>query len=179
MPFTDGMSVVRRDGNAGLVTTTGGGAGFEDTLHTLPGGRSARITKITAYNNTGGNVPLLIGTMDRNPLGAAFSQLLTTIVAINAIESVWLKEELPVSTARMLVKSVQSPIRTTSTAPVESKPTLTQGVGSSQLGLAASALGNTSTTTVPARTGRWLRVPVTLVSEPLMVASSPLTSCEE
>lgn len=95
MPFVDGMSVIRRDGNAGLVTTTGGGAGFEDTLHTLPAGRSARITKITAYNNIGGNVPLLIGTMDRNPLGAAFVQLLTTIIAINAIESVWLKEELP------------------------------------------------------------------------------------
>lgn len=99
MAFTTEMSIVRKAGNAGLVTATGGGAGFEDLLHTLPvlatHTRSARIVKIMVYHALGGPIPLLFGTMNRNPAGAAFVQLLPTLTAISGIENVWLETELP------------------------------------------------------------------------------------
>jgi len=52
---------VRKAGNAGLVTTTGG----NDLTHTMPTGRTGKIVKILAYNNTGANVTLQFGTLDR------------------------------------------------------------------------------------------------------------------
>lgn len=91
---------MRKSGNQGLVTTTGGGATFEDLVHTLPVDpttairRSAIIRKILLYNNTGANVALLFGTMS-NAVVPAFVQVLPTLVALNALDNVWLEAELP------------------------------------------------------------------------------------
>lgn len=88
---------IKKAGNAGLVTTTAG----NDLLHTLPiattprGPKTAIITKILAYNATGGNVTLQFGTLDRTVAGAIFVQLLPILVAINALDNEWLEEELP------------------------------------------------------------------------------------
>ena len=88
---------IRKAGNAGLVTTTAG----NDLLHTLPiavvprGPRTAIITKILAYNNTGGNVTLQFGTLDRTVAGALFVQLLPTLVAIDPFDNEWLEAEIP------------------------------------------------------------------------------------
>jgi len=90
---------VVKAGNQGLVNSTAG----NDLLHTLPvaavlnqtGPRSASISKIMAYNNTGGNVTLRFGTLDRNPAGAAFVQLLPTLVAINTFDNEWMESEIP------------------------------------------------------------------------------------
>ncbi len=82
-----------------IVTTTAG----PDLLHTLPvattagvtAARSAVITKIMAYNNTGANVTLAFGTLNR--AGApAFVQLLPTLVAINGLDNEWIEAEIPV-----------------------------------------------------------------------------------
>ena len=89
---------VLKVGNAGLVTTTAG----NDLLHTLPlattlaitAARSAVITKIMAYNNTGGNVTLQIGTLNR-AAAPAFVQLLPTLVAINGFDNEWMETEIP------------------------------------------------------------------------------------
>ncbi len=86
-------------GNAGLVATTTG----NDLLHTLPiastvnvtAPRSAVITKVMVYNNTGANVTLQLGTLNRNPAGAAFVQLIPTILAINGIDTEWAEADLP------------------------------------------------------------------------------------
>ena len=50
MPFIVGQQLLRRDGNVGMVTVTLTGPNL---LHGLPAGRSARICKIVAYNNSG------------------------------------------------------------------------------------------------------------------------------
>jgi hypothetical protein len=81
---------IRKAGNAGLVTTTGG----NDLLHTMPTGRTGKVVKILAYNNTGGSVTLQIGTLDR-AAPAAFVQLLPTLVAINGLDNVWEEDQLP------------------------------------------------------------------------------------
>lgn len=78
-------------------------------------------------------------------------------------------------TVRLLVNSVQSPTSTVSGLPSWSKLTRRHGTESWQFGLAASALSKTSTTTVPASTGRCARVAVTWLFV-VMVASSPWTS---
>lgn len=83
----------RKQNNAGLVTTTGG----NDLLHTLSvvGPRSARITKIMAYN-PGANATLQFGTLNRNPAGAAFVALLPILVAIGPLlDTEWTEEEIP------------------------------------------------------------------------------------
>jgi len=84
-----------KGGNAGLVTTTAG----NDLLHTLPlatfpgvsGARSAVVRQITAYNNTGANVTLRFGTLDR--LVPTFVQTLPTLVAINTLDNAWNEDE--------------------------------------------------------------------------------------
>jgi len=81
-----------KGGNAGLVTTTAVGNG--NLLHALSTGRSCKITKICAYNNTGANVPLLFGTRDR-AVAPALVQLLPDLVAINAFDNEWTEEDLP------------------------------------------------------------------------------------
>ena len=80
-------------GNAGLVQTTAG----NDLLHTMSilGPRSARLTKIMAYNNTGANVTLQFGTLNRNPAGAAFVALMPLFVAIDTLDNEWTEEEIP------------------------------------------------------------------------------------
>lgn len=83
---------IRKAGNAGLRTTTATANG--DLLHTMPTGRTCRITKICAYNNTGANVPLLFGTRDR-AVPAALVQLLPDLVAINGLDNEWPEEEIP------------------------------------------------------------------------------------
>lgn len=86
---------IHKAGNAPLVTTTAPGPPAPgDLVHTLPVGRTARITKVCAYNNTGANVPLLFGTNDRAVV-AAFVQLLPDLVAIDAFDNEWTEEELP------------------------------------------------------------------------------------
>jgi len=81
-----------KGGNAGLVTTTAIANG--NLLHGLPTGRSCKITKICAYNNTGANVPLLIGTRDR-AVAPAFVQLLPDLVAQNTLDNEWTEWDLP------------------------------------------------------------------------------------
>jgi len=88
---------IRKAGNAGLVTTTGG----NDLLHTqalvtvqavtFPA-RSFIIRKIMWYNNTGANVTLAIGTLDGTP---AFVQLLPTIYSLNTFDNALTEAELP------------------------------------------------------------------------------------
>lgn len=84
----------RKANNAGLVTTTVVATG--NLCHTLPTGRSARITKIMAYNNTGGNVTLQFGTWDRTPAGGLFVALLPIFVAIDTLDNEWMETEIPV-----------------------------------------------------------------------------------
>lgn len=87
-----------KPGNAGPFVTTAG----NDLLHTLgrSGGvaaatlRKAKITKINAYNNTGGNVTLQFGTLDRTPAGALFVALLPIYLTINGIDNEWLEPEI-------------------------------------------------------------------------------------
>lgn len=74
----------------GLVTTTAG----PDLCHTLPTGRTARIRKIMAYNNTGAGVTLIFGTQT-NAVAPGWIPLLPTLLAINGLENVWLEEDLP------------------------------------------------------------------------------------
>jgi len=88
---------IRKAGNAGLVTTTAAAVG--DTLHTLPvrlavgqGTRTAIIRKIMAYQNTGANQALFIGTRTNVP---GFVQVLPTLIAINGVETIWQELEIP------------------------------------------------------------------------------------
>jgi hypothetical protein len=84
---------------SGPFVTTGG----NDLLHDLPtattinqtAARSCVITKICAYNVTGANVTLSFGTLDRNPGGAAFVQMLPLLVAVNGFDTEWAELELP------------------------------------------------------------------------------------
>lgn len=77
-------------GNAGLVPTTG----LNDLLHTTSIGRTAKITKVLAYNNTGADVTLQFGTLDRQAV-PAFVQLLPELVAINLFDNEWTELDLP------------------------------------------------------------------------------------
>lgn len=92
---------IRKPNSAGLVTTTGTvGVPVADLVHTLGinrsgARRSAIIRKITAYNNTGGNVPLQFGTQDSAAV-PAFVQLLPDLVALNTLDNVWGEDEIPV-----------------------------------------------------------------------------------
>lgn len=79
-------------GNAGLVPTSGGAA--HDLLHTTSRGRTAKITKVLAYNNTGANVTLQLGTLDRQAI-PAFVQLLPELVAQNTLDNEWTEWDLP------------------------------------------------------------------------------------
>lgn len=83
---------IRKAGNAGLVTTTAVVNG--NLLHTMPVGRTCRITKIMAYNTTGADLPLLFGTRDR-AVAPALVQLLPDLVAIAGLDNEWLEEEIP------------------------------------------------------------------------------------
>ena len=90
---------IRKAGNTGLVTTTVVATG--NLCHTLPvaitprGPRTAIITKILAYNNTGANVTLQFGTWDRTVAGALFVALLPILVAIDTLDNEWLETGLP------------------------------------------------------------------------------------
>jgi hypothetical protein len=92
---------ILKAGTAGLVTTTAPAPPHPGNLcHTMPtrliaGPRTAIIRKIMAYNNTGANVPLLFGTRDRNPAGAAFVQLLPAFVALDTFDNEWVELEIP------------------------------------------------------------------------------------
>lgn len=80
---------IRMANNAGLVATLIGG---DDLLHTLSVGRTARITKIMAWNDTGGPVDIQLGTDDNTP---AFVQLFPDLRVLNNIDNEWLEEEIP------------------------------------------------------------------------------------
>lgn len=86
---------IKKAGNAPLLTTTAPAPPHAgDLLHAMPVGRTGKIRKIIAYNNTGANVPLLFGTNDRAVV-AAFVQLLPDLVAINGFDNEWTEEDLP------------------------------------------------------------------------------------
>ena len=80
----------RRGNDAGLVTTTGGGA--EDLLHTKPLGRKVSIKKVMWYNPGVANVNILIGSYNT---AGAFVQVLPTIIAVPTLSGSLLEEELP------------------------------------------------------------------------------------
>jgi len=90
---------IRKAGNAGVVATTVVATG--NLLHTLPiatiprGPRTAIITKVLAYNNTGANVTLQLGTWDRTVAGALFVPLLPILVAIDTFDNEWTEAGLP------------------------------------------------------------------------------------
>ncbi len=88
MPFTKDMALLRRDNNAGLVTTTAG----PDLLHTLPAGRSLRVVKVVCYNNTGANINIQLGTLTG---AGAFVGLLPVLRALNGLENIWNEEDIP------------------------------------------------------------------------------------
>jgi len=75
--------------NQGLVATLIGG---NDLLHTLSTGRTARICKIFAWNDSGANVVLQFGTNTNVP---AFVQRLPDMLALNNIENIWWEIDLP------------------------------------------------------------------------------------
>ena len=91
---------LRKGNSAGLVTSTGTAAvPAADLLHTLGTNRSgarrsAIIRKIWAYNNTGGNVPIQIGTQD-NAVAPAFIQLLPDFLALNTLENIFDETQIP------------------------------------------------------------------------------------
>lgn len=81
---------IRQPNNQGLVATAIGG---NDLLHTLSTGRTARITKIMAWNDSGGNVVLQFGTNTNVP---AFVQLFPDLLALNAgLDNIWMETEIP------------------------------------------------------------------------------------
>ena len=92
-------NAIRKAGNIGVVATTVVATG--NLLHTLPtatsprGPRTAIITKILAYNNTGANVTLQFGTWDRTVAGAIFVPLLPIFVAIDTFDNEWLESGIP------------------------------------------------------------------------------------
>ena len=85
------ISFPPKENNQGPFTTTAG----NDLLHILPANRSAIIVKIMCYNNTGANVTLQFGTLNRNPAGAAFVALMPIFVAIDTLDNQWLEREIP------------------------------------------------------------------------------------
>lgn len=89
---------IRKAGNAGLVTTTG--AATADVCHTLvlaagvSNERSAIIRKIMAYNNTGGNVTLTFGTMDRQAV-PVFVPMFPALLLINTFDAEFNENDIP------------------------------------------------------------------------------------
>ena len=89
MPFIVGQQLLRRDGNVGMVTVTLTGPNL---LHGLPVGRSARICKIVAYNNSGAPAVLTLGTL--TALGV-FTALMPSLYALNGLDNIWTEQEIP------------------------------------------------------------------------------------
>ena len=79
---------IRKINNQGLFAVTGG----NDTLHTLPVGRTAVIRKIMCYNNTGANITLQFGTLTNAPAFVAWFPL---FVAIDTLDNQWPETEIP------------------------------------------------------------------------------------
>lgn len=80
---------IRKANNQGLVATNVAG---NDLLHTISVGRTVRICKIFAWNDTGGAVDLQFGTNTNVP---AFVQLFPDMRALNNIENIWWEMDLP------------------------------------------------------------------------------------
>lgn len=83
---------VRKANNAGMVDIN---AALTSTLlHTLPTGipATAKVRKVLAYNNTGGNVRLRLGYVT---LAAAFVQTIPDLLCLAGFENVWTEEDLP------------------------------------------------------------------------------------
>ena len=89
MPFIVGQQLLRRDGNVGMVTVTLTGPNL---LHGLPVGRSARICKIVAYNNSGAPAVLTLGTL--SALGV-FTAMMPPLYALNGLDNIWTEQEIP------------------------------------------------------------------------------------
>lgn len=77
--------------NAGLVTTTG--AATLDLVHTLSPGRSALIHNFHAYNNTGLQQTIIIGTQDNSGV-ALFVPLFPAITCPNGQDTILTEDEL-------------------------------------------------------------------------------------
>ena len=75
----------------GIVTTTAVAA--TDIVHQIPVGRSFYVTKIMWYQNTGGNMTLLFGTLS-NAGVPALVQMFPTQLAVNGMPGGMLEEEL-------------------------------------------------------------------------------------
>jgi len=78
----------RKAGNQGLVPTSGG----NDLVHDMPIGRTARIVKIMAYNNTGADATLIFGTLDN---AGAWVPLLPTLFSLDTFDNEWTSADLP------------------------------------------------------------------------------------
>ena len=91
---------IRKPNSAGLVTTTGTAAvPAADLVHTLGTNRSgvrrsAVIRKILAYNNTGGDLAIQIGTQD-NSVIPLFVQLMPDILLLNGFDTTLNEWEIP------------------------------------------------------------------------------------
>lgn len=86
----DNQIGIRMQNSAGLVTTTAA----NDTVHTTSIGRTARLRKILAYNNTGANATIRFGTLDAQAV-PVFVPLLPTLLLINTFDRSITEDELP------------------------------------------------------------------------------------
>ncbi len=87
---------IRKPNSEGLVTATGG----NDLMHTLGRNRSgvhrtAIIRKIMAYNNTGANVTIQLGTRDGTAPAPLFVAYLPVLLVLNGMENIWGEEHIP------------------------------------------------------------------------------------
>lgn len=79
--------------NAGLVVTTLVAVG--NLCHTLPIGRTAKITKIMWYNNTGALQTITFGTWDNTLPASLFVALFPAIDCVNNMDGELTEEEIP------------------------------------------------------------------------------------
>ena len=91
---------IRKPNSEGLVTATGG----NDLMHTLGRNRSgvhrtAIIRKIMAYNNTGANVTIQLGTRDGTAPAPLFVAYLPVLLVLNGMENIWGEEHIPAARA--------------------------------------------------------------------------------
>jgi len=83
---------VLKSSNAGMVTVNAAVTTF--VLHTMPTviPSTAKIRKILAYNNTGGNALLQLGYLS---LAAVFVQTIPDLLCLAGIENIWNEIDIP------------------------------------------------------------------------------------
>lgn len=80
-----------KGGNAGMVASTATAVG--NLLHTIPGGRTVKISKVCAYNNSGVFLVLLLGTQTA---AGAFVQMIPALGLVNGMDNEFTEDELPI-----------------------------------------------------------------------------------